>query len=67
MRAVPWPDRSGTFFTKEKFEDRDSRRYTEAHEMMDGGMMPGMGLIWLIVLVLVLLAIIALIKFTFFR
>jgi hypothetical protein len=35
--------------------------------MMDGGMMPGMGLIWLIVLVLVLLAIIALIKFTFFR
>jgi hypothetical protein len=36
-------------------------------QMMDGGMMWGMGLGGLIILVLVVLAIVALVKYTFFR
>ena len=39
------------------------------HDMMNGmgGMMWGMGLFWLVILVLVLLAIAALVKYLFFR
>jgi hypothetical protein len=37
------------------------------HDIMDGGMTLGMGLIGLIILVLALLAIAALVKYIFFR
>jgi hypothetical protein len=37
------------------------------HDMTSGGMMWGMGLVWLIVIVLIVLGIAALIKYLFFR
>jgi len=37
------------------------------HDMMSGGMMWGMGIIWLLLIVLVILGIAALVKYVFFR
>lgn len=37
------------------------------HDMMDGTMMWGMGLLWLVLIVVVILAIAALVKYLFFR
>ena len=37
------------------------------HDMMSGGMMWGLGIIWLLLIVLVILGIAALIKYVFFR
>ena len=37
------------------------------HDMMSGGMMWGMGITWLLLIVLVILGIAALVKYVFFR
>lgn len=42
-------------------------RYSHVHDMMGGGMMWGMDLLWLALIVVVILAIAVLVKYLFFR